>query len=132
MCLFTFCLLVVTARPQDQQKPLSNDDVIQMVSLGLSDDVIIEKVWSAAATNFDTSIEGLKLLKEAKVSDSVIKAMINPHSSASDAARSGGVVDEMATRYKRLQNGVVTVWSEVGHGTGFIISSDGLGDRQAF
>src|SRR5215469_4837100 len=120
LCLFTFCLLVVTARPQDQPKPLSSDDVIQMVSLGLSDDVIIEKVRSAAATNFDTSIEGLKLLKQAKVSDSVIKAMINPHSSTPDSARSRRVVDEMATRYKQLQNGVVTVWSEFGHGTGFI------------
>lgn len=126
VCLVAVCMLVVTARPQDKPKPLSNDDVIQMISLDLSDDVIIEKVRSAAVTNFDTSIEGLKSLKQAKVSDAVIKAMINPHESVSDAARSGRVVDEMTTRYKRLQNGVVTVWSEFGHGTGFIISADGL------
>jgi hypothetical protein len=97
-----------------------------MVSLGLSDDVIIEKVRSAASTNFDTSVEGLKLLKEAKVSDSILKAMINPHSSDPDGTRPGRVMDEMSTRFKRLQNGVVTVWSEFGHGTGFIISAEGL------
>jgi S1-C subfamily serine protease len=126
VCLFTVCFIAVTARPQDQPKPLTNDDVIQMVSLGLSDDVIVEKVKSAVATNFDTSIEGLKLLKQANVSDSLMKAMINPHASAPEAGRSGRVVDEMVTRYKRLQNGVVTVWSEFGHGSGFIISADGL------
>jgi S1-C subfamily serine protease len=125
-CLFAVCVLAVAARAQEQTKPLSNDDVIQMVSLGISDDVIIAKVRSAASTNFDTTIEGLKLLKEAKVSDSVLKAMINPRNSAADSGRSGRVVDEMATRFKRLQNGVVTVWSEFGHGTGFIVSADGL------
>jgi len=125
-CLFTVLMLAITASPQDQPKPLSNNDVIEMVTLGLSDDVIIEKVRSAAETSFDTGIEGLKSLKQARVNDAVIKAMINPHAPAPDAARSGRVVDEMATRYKQLQNGVVTVWSEFGHGTGFIVSAEGL------
>jgi hypothetical protein len=44
-----------------------------MVSLGLSDDVIIEEIRSVSATNFDTSIAGLKSLKAAKVSDAVRK-----------------------------------------------------------
>jgi hypothetical protein len=49
-----------------QSKPLSNDDVIQMVSLGLGDGVIIAKI-RAATTIFYTSIDGLKALKAAKV-----------------------------------------------------------------
>jgi heat shock protein HslJ len=49
-----------------------------MVSLGIGDDVIIEKILSAATTNFDTSVDGLKTLKASKVSDAVLKAMINP------------------------------------------------------
>jgi S1-C subfamily serine protease len=110
---------------QNQAKPLSNEDVIQMVSLGLGDDVIVEKVHSAPATNFDTSIDGLRALKEAKVSDTVIKAMINPHAIGNES-KTGRVVDELATKFKVLQNGVVTVWSEFGHGSGFIISKDGL------
>jgi len=52
-----------------------------MVSLGLSDDVIIEKIRSVPVTSFDTSVAGLKVLKAAKVSDAVLKAMINPHGS---------------------------------------------------
>jgi S1-C subfamily serine protease len=36
------------------------------------------------------------------------------------------VTDELSTQYKRLQNSVVTVWSEFGHGTGFIVDPSGL------
>ncbi len=126
-CLIFLCfLLTAYAGSQVQQKPLSNDDVIGMVSAGLSDNVIIEKIHSSPATNFDTSVDGLKLLKAAQVSDDVMKVMISPHPSTSAAAASGRVLDEMTTKFQSLRNGVVTVWSEVGHGTGFIISRDGL------
>ena len=119
-------LTLTLASSQSQPTPLSNDDVIQMVSLGLADDVIIEKIRSATKTDFDTSIDGLKTLKAAKVSDTVLKAMINPAGGSASGTSSGRVVDELAVKFKRLQNGVVTVWSEFGHGTGFIISKDGL------
>jgi hypothetical protein len=74
-------LLLAAASSQIQSKPLSNDDVIKMVSLGLSDEVIIERIRVATTTTFDISIEGLKTLKAAKVSDAVLKAVINPHGS---------------------------------------------------
>ncbi len=63
---------------QDLTPRMSNKDVIDMVALGLSDDTIIEKIRTASEPKFDTSLEALKALKEAKVSDSVIKQMINP------------------------------------------------------
>ncbi len=64
-------------------KRLTNQDVISMVEVGLSEDVIIAKIRSVSAagagnTSFDTSVEGLKALKAAKVPDSVIKVMIDP------------------------------------------------------
>jgi len=34
--------------------------------------------------------------------------------------------DELTIQFKRLQNSVVTVWSEIGHGTGFIVDAKGL------
>jgi|HubBroStandDraft_6_1064221.scaffolds.fasta_scaffold526896_1 hypothetical protein len=85
--------LLTVATTQVQTKPLSNDDVTQMVALGIGDDVIIDKIRSAAATNFDTSIDGLKALKAAKVSDAVLKAMINSRGSPSgtDAVRIAGI-----------------------------------------
>src|ERR1700742_4971990 len=64
------------------KKRFTNDDVISMAQLGLTDDVIIAKIraMSAAgdAISFDTGVEGLKKLKAGGVTDSVIKAMINP------------------------------------------------------
>ncbi len=105
MYLWFVSLLCIVAAAQTQSKPLSNDDVIQMVSLGLSDDVIIEKIQSVAATNFDTSVAGLRSLKAAKVSNSVLKAMINPHASLagkevdSDSNRDGKALAARAVDY---------------------------------
>jgi hypothetical protein len=60
-------------------RKLTNHDIAELASLGLSDDVIVDKIHASGATDFDTSVDGLKALKAAKVSDTVIRAMINPH-----------------------------------------------------
>ncbi len=74
-------LLASTTWSQPLSKRITNKDVIDMAALGLSDDIIIAKIRGAAAggtLQFDTSVDGLKALKTAKVSDEVIKVMINP------------------------------------------------------
>ncbi len=76
-----FLLLASTSWSQPLSKRITNKDVIDMVALGLSDDVIIAKIRGAAAggtLQFDTSVDGLKELKAGKVSDEVLKVMINP------------------------------------------------------
>jgi hypothetical protein len=65
------------------KRRLTNQDVIAMVSSGISEDVILAKIRAASAagsssTNFDTSVDGLKALKAANVPDAVVKAMIDP------------------------------------------------------
>ena len=61
-----------------------------------------------------------------------VKAGENQMDLSSDNARikasdkPSRVTDELSTQYKRLQNSVVTVWSEFGHGTGFIVDPSGL------
>jgi len=65
------------------RKRFTNQDVIEMVKLGLSEDVVIAKIRAATSADtesvrFDTSIDALKALKAAEVPDSVIKVMINP------------------------------------------------------
>jgi hypothetical protein len=57
---------------------MTNADVIELAGMGLSDDVVMDKIYAAKATDFDTSIAGLRALKAAKISDIVIRAMINP------------------------------------------------------
>ena len=62
-------------------KRMTNDDVVSLVSAGLSPDIVIAKIRAANGAdglNFDTSVDGLKSLKSANVPDSVIAAMINP------------------------------------------------------
>ena len=74
-------LYIATALACAAQQPpakMVNQDVIDMASLGLSDEVIVDKIHAASATDFDTGLEALKALKAAKVSDTVIRAMINP------------------------------------------------------
>jgi hypothetical protein len=72
-------LLAVAGLGQQLTHRMTNQDVIDMVSLGLSDDVVLDKIHATDATDFDTSVAGLKTLKLGKVSDAVIRAMINPH-----------------------------------------------------
>jgi hypothetical protein len=55
---------------------MTNQDVVELVSLGFSDGVIIDKIRTAQGSDFDTSIPALEELKAAKVSDVVIRAMI--------------------------------------------------------
>src|SRR6516164_3138388 len=65
------------------QRRLANEDVISMVNMGLSEEVIIAKIRATNAAKptllgFDTSVDGLNALKAAKVPDAVIGVMINP------------------------------------------------------
>jgi hypothetical protein len=74
-------LLACSVWGQQMSHRLSNQDIIDMTALGLSDDVIITKIRSASRPedlSFDTSVAGLKALKAANVSDAVVKVMINP------------------------------------------------------
>lgn len=71
---------------QTAAKQLTNQDIMELVSVGLSNDVIIDKIHAAEATNFDTSVEALKTLKAANVADAVIRVMINPHAGAPTAS----------------------------------------------
>ncbi len=84
-CLMAMVLVfwVFPCSGQQLSPRMKNQDVIDMVSLGLSDDVVIEKIHATQATDFDTSVAALRVLKAAKVSDAVIRAMINPHPAAS-------------------------------------------------
>src|SRR6266404_2374183 len=91
MCMLSVCMLATSVcLSQQAVKKMTNEDITAMVSLGLTDEVIIDKVHAAGATDFDTSVVGLTALKQGKVSDAVIRAMINPHPSAVPATLATG------------------------------------------
>jgi len=87
-CVMLLAVVLANCAQEVSKRKLSNQDVLDMVSLGLGEDVILDKIHTAAETGFDTSLESLKALKAAHVSDPVIRAMINPKaiSSAASAA----------------------------------------------
>jgi hypothetical protein len=74
-----------TASSSQESKKLANQDVIDLVSLKVSDDIIINTIRTAEVTEFDTTAAGLKVLKAKNVSDAVIRVMMNPRA-AVDAA----------------------------------------------
>ncbi len=75
-------LFAQKARPSMSKKEtLTNASVIELAKLGLSEAVIIEKIRQSPQ-RFDTSVEGLKQLKGAGLSDALIAFMLNPQAAA--------------------------------------------------
>jgi hypothetical protein len=86
LCATMLAVSFQQANAQEPQKGgLTNKDVLDLVALGLGDDVVIEKIRTAPETAFDTDLESLKALKAAHVSDAVIRVMINPKAVAAPA-----------------------------------------------
>jgi PDZ domain len=91
LCLLLCLSLLVSSLwgSQKLQSRMTNQDVIELVSLGFSDGVIIDKIRTAQGSEFDTSIPALKDLQAAKVSDAVIRAMIDAQQNETGATLPG-------------------------------------------
>lgn len=88
--IFVLALFLAGALSAQQQAkgPLTNDDIIQMVSNGLPENVVIGSI-SANDVNFDVSANGLLALKKANVSDKVVEAMLSAQAKQRDTAHAG-------------------------------------------
>jgi hypothetical protein len=75
----------VFALAQDT-KPLTNDEIVQMLKAGFSDETIVTTIQTQP-TAFDSSASALITLKSSGVSEAVIAAMLN---SAKGASSNGG------------------------------------------
>lgn len=73
--LFTLVFNLCSAFADDAPERLNNDSIVELKEIGLSEQVIIEKIKSSTP-QFDLTIPGLKKLKEKGVSDGVIAAML--------------------------------------------------------
>lgn len=67
------------------KKPITNDDVVQMVKAGF-DEATIVKAIQANETNFDASVDALVALKTAGASKAIIDAMLEAEARKKDAA----------------------------------------------
>jgi hypothetical protein len=90
-----FCLpftsLAAGGNAQDAAKPVSPDDVLTMMSVGLSDSIILAKIHQHNKP-VDLSTDDLVRLKKANVSDAVIRELIDPTTVPTVAATPSTVV----------------------------------------
>ena len=84
--LLVAALLLAAGAAFSQSKPLTNDDVVQMVKGGFDETTTIAAI-DAAVTNFDTSVQALLALKAAGVSEKVISAMLAATKKKSEAPK---------------------------------------------
>ena len=65
-----------TPRPEPQEPPLTNEDVVKLVQAGLASDLIVTKIMQSSSVAFDLSTNGLVALANLKVPHDVIAAML--------------------------------------------------------
>ena len=75
LVVLSLCLLFGAATFAQTKKPLTNDDVLQMVKAGFQESMILKAI-EANDTNFDVSVQALMDLKNAGVSQAIIEAML--------------------------------------------------------
>src|SRR5215467_12181291 len=85
-------LLIVSGLALAQSsKPLTNDDVVQMVKGGFDESTTVAAIESSDS-NFDTSVQALMALKTAGVSERAISAMLAAAKKKAEAAKGGASV----------------------------------------
>ncbi len=82
-----------------QEEVLDNQAIIDMVKMGLSDDVIIAKI-STDRNTFDTSVSALRVLVDNNVSNAIIEEMVY--------AKSGNQVQDKPQNAKSISKPIST------------------------
>jgi hypothetical protein len=72
--LLIILTLVPTKALSQTGKPLTNQDVVRLVRLGLSADIVITEI-KESETAFDLTVDGLAMLGQSRVPNEVIKSM---------------------------------------------------------
>ncbi len=93
--LLTTLIFVQAISAQTNREVLTNVKIIELVRLGLGEDIIVEKIRQSQC-QCDTSSAGLAKLQSAKVPQAVIMAMLN--SASSEKPYSDSVADKPAPK----------------------------------
>lgn len=80
--------IVGQQQPKELPASLSNKDVVDLVKMGISTDIIVAKI-KASPNTFDTSPSAMQELKAASVPDAVILAMVQAPSLPSETSITG-------------------------------------------
>jgi S1-C subfamily serine protease len=134
MAFTTFAREAPAQQPVSQpatqvQVAVANQEVLDLLKAGMSSAVIVAKI-KASQSKFDISPGALNALKAGGAADEIILAVIEVSTlkkgEAVGSLSKRRVTDELTIKFKELQLSVVTVWSEFGHGSGFIFDERGL------
>lgn len=122
--VITVLLLISGLTFAQSKKPLTNDDVVQMVKGGFDESTTIAAI-EASDTDFDTSVQALMALKAAGISEKTISAMLAatkkkaeaakgaaPASKASAAAPNPDVPEDVGV-YVKLKGSLAEVYAEI-------------------
>jgi len=63
-------------RSEQQEPPLTNEDVVKLVQAGLASDLVVTKINQSSSVAFDLSTNGLVALANLKIPHDVIAAML--------------------------------------------------------
>jgi hypothetical protein len=124
ICFFAvFCLLLTLPATAQGQKPITNDDVVQMVKGGFDESTCITAI-EAGDPNFDTSVQALMALKAAGVNEKIISAMLAATKKKAEAAKPAAPaaaapavanpdVPEDIGVYTKVKGALVEVYAEI-------------------
>jgi hypothetical protein len=87
-CFIAVSLIAQQPPPAKPSPALTVDGIISMVEAGISDEVIVARIRKEGKT-FDLTPDDLIRLKKAKVSDAVMKAMIDPQAAPDGLVTAG-------------------------------------------
>jgi hypothetical protein len=123
LLLAAIVLLTAGVVFSQSNKPLTNDDVVQMAKGGFDESTTIAAI-EASDTNFDASVQALMALKAAGISEKVISAMLAATKKKSEAAKPAApaaapapaanpdVPDDIGV-YTKLKGALAEVYAEV-------------------
>jgi hypothetical protein len=92
LILLVFLCPTAVAQDGSTAEVLTNDKIMTMVQAGLPAGIIVNKIRTSK-TSFNTSTDELIRLKQARVPDDVINAMVNPNAATSSATAISGPAD---------------------------------------
>lgn len=79
-------LIIITTNLSYAQEVLTNQSIIDLTELGFDEQVIIDKIESSE-TNFDTTIDALKILKGKGILPNILSTMIKASKQKKKAKR---------------------------------------------
>jgi hypothetical protein len=111
----------VTNPPPQGPSKMTNDEVIQLVTAGLSEQVVTTSIRQASTKNFDLTPTGLLALKKAGVSDALILVILGSGAPANPASPPEHTASALAGRYVTVRKKGSDYLDLTPHGTFHLI-----------